>query len=351
LSEHRPDTRLEQSPAKALHQLAPPEANSFAPQNASEKLENDLVAPQAPDFAARVQASETSKLADITLDDIRIAQGADDCLQPIMKALEDCAQPPHSDMRQYPEETRILLSQWESLVLQDSLLYRKFYRPDGSVEFLQIVLPVKLWRPYIECLHADFGHFGCSKTCYAVSRHAYFPSWRSFTELLVRNCQVCNLHQRGNKTPRQVALRPMREFRPMAVLHADLVGPFPVGRNLQNQRGFQYILSAVDSATRYLWLLPIRHKTAEAVAAALFDEVISRVLVPSAILTDRGGEFMGEVAECLYKSLGITHLKTSAYHPQTDAKCERVHFSVHNLITKLVGEKHDRWPDLLGTWP
>jgi len=139
-----------------------------------------------------MQASETSKLADITLDDIRIAQGADDCLQPIIKALEDCAQPPHGDMCQYPEETWILLSQWESLVLQDSLLYRKFHRPDGSVEFLQIVLPVKLRRPYIECLHADLGHFGRLKTCYA--QRAYYPSWRSFTELLVRNCQVCNLH-------------------------------------------------------------------------------------------------------------------------------------------------------------
>jgi len=32
-----------------------------------------------------------------------------------------------------------------------------------------------------------------------------------------------------------------------------------------------------------------------------------------------------------------------------DAKCERVHFSVHNMITKLVGDKHKRWPDLLGT--
>jgi len=32
-----------------------------------------------------------------------------------------------------------------------------------------------------------------------------------------------------------------------------------------------------------------------------------------------------------------------------DAKCEQVHYSVHNLITKLVVDKHDKWPDLLGT--
>jgi len=141
----------------------------------------------------------------------------------------------------------------------------------------------------------------------------------------------------------------MQEFRPMAVLHADLVGPLPEGRNSINQRGFQYILSVVDLATRYLWLLPIRHKTADVVAATLFDEVISRVSIPSAILTDCGGEFLGEVVESLYKRLGMAHLKTSVYRPETDAKCERVHYSVHNLITKLMGDKHERWPDLLGT--
>jgi len=80
----------------------------------------------------------------------------------------------------------------------------------------------------------------------------------------------------------------------------------------------------------------------------LFDEVISCVLVPSAILTDRGGEFLGEVVECLLKRLGISHLRTSAYHPETDAKCERIHFSIHNMITKMIDEKQERWPDLFG---
>jgi len=142
------------------------------------------------------------------------------------------------------------------------------------VNFLQIVLPAKLRRPFIERLHAELGHFGQTKTCYAVSHRAYFPGWRSYTGLLVRNCAVCNLQQRSRQTPRQVALKPMQEFRPMAVLHANLVGLLPEGRNSRNQRGFQYILSVVDSATHYLWLLPIRHKTADVVAATLFDEVI-----------------------------------------------------------------------------
>ena len=56
----------------------------------------------------------------------------------------------------------------------------------------------------------------------------------------------------------------------MAVLHADLVGPIPAGSNCKGQTGFQYILSVIDSATRYLWFLPLRNKTADTVATAIY---------------------------------------------------------------------------------
>ena len=248
----------------------------------------------------------------------------------------------------YLEEAHILFSRWDSLVLDNSVLYRRYHYPDGTTRYLQVVLPAKLRRPYIEHLHADLGHFGRAKTCLALAHRAYFPGWRSLTGIVVHNCLTCNMHQRSHQKPRQANLKPMREFRPMAVIHADLVGPLPEGRNSRNQRGFQYILSVVDSATRYVWLLPVRHKTAECVAATLFDEVISHVSVPSAILMDQGGEFTAEVVECLLKWLSILHLRTSAYHPQTDAKCERAHFSIHNMITMMINDKHERWPDLLG---
>jgi len=42
--------------------------------------------------------------------------------------------------------------------------------------------------------------------------------------------------------------------------------------------------------------------------------------------------------QLLCARMGITHLRTSAYHPQTDGKCERVQFLVHDMVTKLVGE-------------
>ena len=165
------------------------------------------------------------------------------------------------------------------------MLYRRYHYPDGTTKYLQVVIPTALRRPYVERLQADIGHFGRTKTCLAVAHRAYFPGWRALTGLLVCNCPTCNMCQRDNQKPRQATLKPMREFRPMAVVHADLVGPLPEGKNSRGQRGFQYILSVVDSATCYLWLLPIRHKTSACGAESLPD---IRHAGPSRMLV-RGG--------------------------------------------------------------
>ena len=158
-----------------------------------------------------------------------------------------------------PKSHAFFFAQWDTLLLQDDILYRKFYHSDGS-SFLQIVLPVALRQPFVERLHADLGHIGQTKTALAFSNRIYFPGWRSYVRLCVRNCTVCNLHQRRHNIAKQAPLQPMTELQPMSVLHADLIGPLPVGKNFRGQGGFQYILSVVDSATRYMWLVPIRRK-------------------------------------------------------------------------------------------
>jgi len=79
------------------------------------------------DTVLRVQAiAATPDPPPITLDDIRTAQAADDNLLPVIQALLDQKQPASADLRQYPEEARVLFAQWDSLVLQDGTLYRKF---------------------------------------------------------------------------------------------------------------------------------------------------------------------------------------------------------------------------------
>ena len=71
-------------------------------------------------------------------------EGKDDNIQPVIKTLSDGAKPPHDSLRDYPEEARILLAQWDSLVLENDVLYRRYHYPDGTTKYLQVVIPAAL---------------------------------------------------------------------------------------------------------------------------------------------------------------------------------------------------------------
>ena len=114
------------------------------------------------------------------------------------------------EIRTLPQEARDLIFQWESLLIQNDLLYRKYCHPDGATRYLQLVLPGKIRRQYVERLHADLGHFGESKTCEALQRRAYFPRWRHYAKMIVNTCTVCNKSQRGRQALKQTPLRPFQ---------------------------------------------------------------------------------------------------------------------------------------------
>ena len=122
------------------------------------------------DVMAQTQVLEViSEPTSLNLDEIHEAQSIDDNLQPVIQGLVDKVKPPQCSLQNYPEEARALFSQWDSLVLEDSILFRRNHYPDGTTRCLQMVIPVKLRRPYVKRLHADLGHFGRAKTCMAVA--------------------------------------------------------------------------------------------------------------------------------------------------------------------------------------
>ena len=111
-----------------------------------------LLLPHPPSKLGQI-LGVTAEPTSISLDDICEAQSLDDNLQPVIQALTDGVRPPRGSLRDYPEEARVLFSQWDSLVMGNGVLYRRYHCPDGTTLYLQVVLPVKLRRPYIErCL-------------------------------------------------------------------------------------------------------------------------------------------------------------------------------------------------------
>ena len=65
-------------------------------------------------------------------------------------------------------------------------------------------------------------------------------------------------------------------------------------------------------------------------------QIIARLSVPLEILTDRGSNFVSGFMEEVYRFLGINHVKTTAYHPQSNGCLERFHHTLMQMVRKRV---------------
>ena len=81
--------------------------------------------------------------------------------------------------------------------------------------------------------------------------------------------------------------------------------------------GNRFILCIVDNATRYPEAVALKGISTEEVAEAL-TKVFSRVGVPGIVLSDQGSQFVGEVMEEVFRLLGVQHVTSSVYHPQSN---------------------------------
>ncbi|XP_024136818.1 uncharacterized protein LOC112151925 [Oryzias melastigma] len=127
---------------------------------------------------------------------------------------------------------------------------------------------------------------------------------------------------------------------PFRRIAMDIVGPLP-----KSSSGHEYILVVCDYATRFPEAFPLRTITTPAVMRALI-QLFSRVGIPDEILTDQGTNFTSRLMKLFQKQLGITAIKTTPYHPQTNGMVERFNQTLKRMLQKFVsdtGKDWDRW--------
>ncbi len=88
-------------------------------------------------------------------------------------------------------------------------------------------------------------------------------------------------------------------------------------------------------------LVPIMDKEAKTVAAAIVDTWICRYACPKQIVTGRGKEICNKLADELYKKLGVQHLRTSAYRPQTNSSAESFNRELIKIMCTLLDDPDD----------
>lgn len=113
----------------------------------------------------------------------------------------------------------------------------------------------------------------------------------------------------------------------MDLVHMDTPNGAPASEN----KGYKYILTAIDVLSKYAWAIPLKDKTGASTLAALSK--IIKVADPEKIQVDKGKEFYNKQVEALLKKHNILLFST-----QSDKKAsvvERFNRTLKQRMTKL----------------
>jgi len=155
-------------------------------------------------------------------------------------------------------------------------------------------------------------------------------------------CKECQHCARGKVTRQPTAALspipvPAQRF---AHVHADIVGPLPTSRD-----GYRYLFTMVDRASRWLEAVPLRSIEATTCADAFVAGWVARFGVPGQVTTDQGRQFTSGLWANVCQQLGVHHIKTTAFHPQSNGMVERSHRQLKDALkSRLAGVA---WPDHL----
>ena len=162
-----------------------------------------------------------------------------------------------------------------------------------------------------------------------------------FTDIhnLVQSCNVCS-QSKINRKRKPCPLSPIPPVGPFQRVHVDLFGP------LKECQGFKYILVCIESFSRFPECIPLRGTSAEELASAIYNSIITRYGAVSSILSDLGSNLTSRVFKCLSDMMGFTHLKTSSFHPQSNAFCEKWNQNIIHAL-RLYCTDQEKWLDYI----
>jgi transposase InsO family protein len=85
------------------------------------------------------------------------------------------------------------------------------------------------------------------------------------------------------------------------------------------------VFTVIDWNTRWFEALPLSDISAKSCAFVLIQGWIAQYGVPAVKTSERGSQFTPALWDSLCNTLGIKHMQTTAYHPQSNGLVEQFH--------------------------
>ncbi|CAF4371105.1 unnamed protein product, partial [Rotaria magnacalcarata] len=253
------------------------------------------------------------------------------------------------DLRKFQEEDKVVqeikknIRSKKHYFIEDRILFRQQQPPLTSVPFVpEGRIRVDILKIYHDT-PGNGAHFGRDKTTRKIQECYYWPTMIADIRNHVNSCLSCA----QNNYLRQKSPGTLKPIQPpqgiWKLLSMDFHGPIAP----TTKKGNRYIISLTDILSKFVIAKAVRDCSASTTTKFLINDVILKYGTPTCILTDNGTHFTTQLMNNLFQHLGVTHLYSTVYHPQTNGQIERFNATMDGKIAALCNERRTNWDEVL----
>ena len=222
---------------------------------------------------------------------------------------------------------------------EEGVLYRLWVE-DGRT-FKCILVPQVL-QDFMTILAHDYsGHNGSRRTYNCLKKQYYWQGMRKQIFRHCKRCKECLLRNQGQ--PEKYFGHFDSPDLPMEFICMDLVGPIHPPSN----RGNKYMLTVIHMLTGFTMAVPIKNKNAETICEAYRDNIYCVFGGSSRILTDNCSKFKNQEIKQVCETLGVKHIFSPVYTPQSNGRLEGWHRFFKACIAKHICGRGVKWDELV----
>ena len=223
-----------------------------------------------------------------------------------------------------------------SFMLEEGQLL--FRTQHGWVPYISLIDRVDM----IDSVHKEIGHASFRTLQDLIIRRGWWQTIERDIRHYVRHCKECQLTHKTGERPTDLLHSGVQwrgKVEPFQRWGLDLIGKLP-----RTSQGNQWIVTAIDYATRWPVTKCLPEATAEALADFVHNEIYMLYGPPTEVITDRGANLWAEAMKVLYERMKTKHRGTTPYHPRTNGMVEKLNGVLGKAISKyLVGQPRKSW--------
>ena len=286
------------------------------------------------DLTSVTNMTSSGVLHSVSKEELGKRQYEDEVVRPVYEAKLAEQRPGKREVASWSRKSRLLLQQWNKLIVRDGVLLRRTER------YVQIVLPASFHTTIFRELHVDMGHLSSERVEGLARQRFYWPNMRADIESFIRQKCSCVFTKKPNILEK-AKLVPIPASYPFEVVSIDFL-------HLDKcAGGFEYVLVVCDHFTRFAQCYATKNKSGRAAAEKLFSNFILQWGFPTRIHHDRGTEWNNRLFDHLHRLTGIKASNTTPYHPMGDPIVERYNRTLINMLKSIPENEKKRWKDHL----